>query len=69
MMTALLAARNILAGKQIYDVWSVNEEAEYHESGSAARIQGMGRMIWRLRGGHETVLRIDDSRAREMILW
>jgi protoporphyrinogen oxidase len=35
MMTALLAARNILAGKQIYDVWSVNEEAEYHEAGPA----------------------------------
>jgi protoporphyrinogen oxidase len=35
MMTALLAARNILAGKQIYDVWSINENAEYHESGMA----------------------------------
>jgi protoporphyrinogen oxidase len=34
MMTALLAARNILAGKQLYDVWAVNEEAEYHESGT-----------------------------------
>jgi protoporphyrinogen oxidase len=33
MMTALLAARNILAGKKIYDVWSVNEDAEYHEAG------------------------------------
>jgi protoporphyrinogen oxidase len=33
MMTALLAARNILAGRTIYDVWSVNEDAEYHEAG------------------------------------
>ncbi len=33
MMTALLAARNILAGYRKYDVWDVNEDAEYHESG------------------------------------
>jgi len=35
MMTAMLAARNILAGTQIYDVWAVNEDGEYHESGQA----------------------------------
>ena len=35
MMTAMLAARNILAGKQIFDVWAVNEDGEYHESGEA----------------------------------
>jgi hypothetical protein len=35
MMTALLAARNILAGENKYDVWSVNEDGEYHESGQA----------------------------------
>jgi protoporphyrinogen oxidase len=35
MMTALLAARNILAGENKYDVWSVNEDGEYHESGRA----------------------------------
>ena len=35
MMTAMLAARNILAGKQLYDVWAVNEDGEYHESGEA----------------------------------
>ena len=34
MMTAMLTARNILAGKRIYDVWAVNEDAEYHEAGS-----------------------------------
>ena len=34
MMTALLAARNVLAGENKYDVWSVNEDAAYHESGS-----------------------------------
>jgi protoporphyrinogen oxidase len=35
MMTALLAARNILAGENKYDVWSVNEDGEYHEAGRA----------------------------------
>jgi protoporphyrinogen oxidase len=35
MMTALLAARNILAGENKYDVWAVNEDGEYHESGHA----------------------------------
>src|ERR1700739_625107 len=35
MMTALLAARNILAGENKYDVWSVNEDGEYLESGRA----------------------------------
>ena len=33
MLTALLAARNILAGENKYDAWSVNEDGEYHESG------------------------------------
>ena len=33
MMTAMLTARNILAGTRLYDVWDVNEDAEYHEAG------------------------------------
>jgi protoporphyrinogen oxidase len=33
MMTAMLTVRNILAGEQLYDVWGVNEDAEYHEAG------------------------------------
>jgi len=33
MMTALLAAENILAGEQLWDIWRVNEDAEYHEMG------------------------------------
>lgn len=33
MITAMLAARNTLAGKQKYDVWAVNEDREYQESG------------------------------------
>lgn len=33
MMTALLVAENILAGEQLWNVWQVNEDAQYHESG------------------------------------
>lgn len=33
MMTAMLTAENILAGARVYDVWCVNEDAEYHEAG------------------------------------
>jgi protoporphyrinogen oxidase len=33
MMTAMLTVRNIEAGERIYDIWAVNEDAEYHESG------------------------------------
>jgi len=34
MMTAMLTVRNVVAGERIYDVWAVNEDAEYHESGN-----------------------------------
>jgi len=34
MMTAMLTAKNIIAERQVYDVWAVNEDAEYHEEGS-----------------------------------
>lgn len=35
MMTAMLCVENILANKPIYDVWQVNQDAEYHEDGNA----------------------------------
>jgi protoporphyrinogen oxidase len=35
MMTAMLTARNILAGARVFDVWAVNEDAEYHEAGAS----------------------------------
>jgi hypothetical protein len=35
MMTAMLTVRNILAGERRYDVWRVNQDAEYHEAGTA----------------------------------
>ena len=33
MMTAMLSVENILAGARVYDIWCVNEDAEYHETG------------------------------------
>ncbi len=35
MMTAMLTVKNIVAGKQVYDIWNVNEDAEYHEAGNS----------------------------------
>jgi protoporphyrinogen oxidase len=34
MMTAILTVRNIMLGTRSFDVWRVNQDAEYHESGS-----------------------------------
>ena len=34
MMTAMLTVENIEAGARIYDIWQVNEDAEYHEAGN-----------------------------------
>jgi protoporphyrinogen oxidase len=41
MMTAMLTARNILAGERVYDTWQVNEDAEYHEAGAAGATQAL----------------------------
>jgi len=35
MMTAMLTVDNILAGAPVYDIWRVNQDAEYHEAGAA----------------------------------
>jgi protoporphyrinogen oxidase len=35
MMTAMLTVENILAGRTLYDVWRVNDDAEYLETGRA----------------------------------
>jgi protoporphyrinogen oxidase len=42
MMTAMLCVKNIFAGKKIYDLWRVNEDAEYHESGEAGTSAASG---------------------------
>lgn len=44
MMTAMLCAENILAGARLYDVWCVNQDAEYHEQGerdAGSSVSGM----------------------------
>ena len=53
MMTAMLTAQNILAGERLYDVWQVNEDAEYGEQG--------------LSGAHEALasVRMVPSRASD----
>jgi protoporphyrinogen oxidase len=33
MMTAMLTVENIEAGARVYNIWNVNEDAEYHEAG------------------------------------
>ena len=35
MMTAMLTAKNILSDRRHWDVWQVNQDAEYHEAGRA----------------------------------
>ncbi len=41
MMTAMLTVRNIEAGARVYDIWEVNEDAEYHESGREGEIAAL----------------------------
>ena len=35
MMTAMLTVQNIMAGETRFDIWNVNEDAEYHEAGQS----------------------------------
>jgi protoporphyrinogen oxidase len=35
MMTAMLTVENIKAGQMMFDIWNVNEDAEYHEAGNS----------------------------------
>lgn len=45
MMTAMLAAKNIIADKALFDVWDVNEDAEYHEGGDRGAEGIVGRAV------------------------
>ncbi len=42
MMTAMLTVENILADKTIYDVWAVNQDAEYHETDASRKNSASG---------------------------
>jgi protoporphyrinogen oxidase len=44
MMTAMLAVKNIVAGKELFDLWNVNGDAEYHEAGERGAEEG-GRLV------------------------
>ena len=35
MMTSMLTVKNIAAGEMLFDIWNVNEDAEYHEAGGS----------------------------------
>ncbi|MDK9696084.1 MAG: NAD(P)/FAD-dependent oxidoreductase [Siculibacillus sp.] len=41
MMTAMLTVENILAGERVWDVWNVNEDAEYHEAGGSGAAEAL----------------------------
>ncbi len=53
MMTAMLCVKNILAGQEIYDLWAVNQDAQYHEIGEEPEGRGDGgaRQVPRRRSG------------------
>jgi protoporphyrinogen oxidase len=41
MMTAMLTVENIVAEARVYDIWCVNEDAEYHEAGDEGEQQAI----------------------------
>jgi protoporphyrinogen oxidase len=45
MMTAMLTAKNIMTGTRQWDVWQVNQDAEYHEAGTAGSESASGLRI------------------------
>jgi protoporphyrinogen oxidase len=51
MMTGMLTARNIIAGTTLYDVWAVNEEAEYLEGATLGGATGERLVPQEIRAG------------------
>jgi protoporphyrinogen oxidase len=41
MMTSMLTVQNIIAGEKVFDIWNVNEDAEYHEAGDSGAVQAL----------------------------
>jgi protoporphyrinogen oxidase len=41
MMTAMLTAENIIADRELYDVWKVNQDAEYHEERDGSTVRSL----------------------------
>lgn len=73
MMTAMLTVQNILAGERVYDIWCVNEDAEYHEAGDEGAQKALparetvtpdqAAALGSMRAVPERVKRADDSKA------
>ena len=40
--SSIISEKNIIAGKELYNLWDVNEDAEYHEGGDRG---ASGRMV------------------------
>ena len=45
MMTGMLVAENIIAGRTVRDPWQVNQDAEYHEEGARPQVDSVGRLV------------------------
>ncbi len=45
MMTAILSVKNILAAKNLYNVWQVNQDAEYHEEDTSKSSDTFERLV------------------------
>ncbi len=45
MMTAMLTVENIVAEVRVYNIWNVNEDAEYHEAGDEGEQQVMNAKV------------------------
>jgi protoporphyrinogen oxidase len=45
MMTAMLCVENIIAEQNLYDLWAVNGDAEYHEGGEASSDETAGTAV------------------------
>jgi len=61
MMTAMLTVDNILAGERRYDVWKVNQDAEYHEEELAEDVHSPTRVRSGAHSGASLGLRVEDS--------
>jgi protoporphyrinogen oxidase len=56
MMTAMLTVENIRLGRRAFDVWQVNQDAEYHEEGEAGVSDPLSEDMSRLLGSAERLV-------------
>ena len=56
MMTAMLTVENIRLGRRAFDVWRVNQDAEYHEEGEAGTSDKLSEDMSRLLGSGERLV-------------